>query len=71
MTTETIFECRSCAMCTPGLTDGTFLCSWGVWRRILGIDGPNAICPLCVGEPDCLDHLIEDGYEHACVEVGS
>ena len=67
MITETIFECRCCAMCTPGLSDGTFLCSWGKWRRILGIDGRDAICPTCQADPTALDHLVADGYDNACI----
>lgn len=66
----TIHECRCCDLFNRGMNDGTFGPDpKGVWRRIGNIDGRNAICPTCVAEEDCLDHLIADGYDHACIAV--
>ena len=67
MTVETIFECRCCGGHSVGYSDGTFVKL--DWRRIDNIDGPNAICADCVEQEECLDHLIEDGYENASIRV--
>ena len=66
----TIHECRSCGDPISGTSDGRFgYDQRGPWRRIIGIDGRDAICPHCVSEPDCLDHLIADGYDNAAIAV--
>lgn len=69
----TIFECRCCGKYCVGDTSGRFfpLNPGEVWRRIANIDGPDAICGDCAGDADCLDNLIEDGYEHASIVVNS
>lgn len=67
---DTIFECKCCGDAIGGTSDGRFgHDDRGPWRRIIGIDGPNAICPRCVGEEDALDHFISDGYDHVAIEV--
>ena len=67
---QTIFECRCCdrtITCRTGDDDTEFR-SRG-WKRIRGIDGPNAICPedIRVAELEGLQ-FGEDGYEDAFVE---
>ncbi len=72
MLNETIFECRCCGDAIRGLNDGTFFHdARGPWRRIGNIDGPNAICPVCVADPGCLDSKVEDGYENASILIDS
>ncbi len=62
-----IHECRCCDLFNRGLNDGSFGHDpKGPWRRIGNIDGRNAICPTCQADPEALDHLVHDGYEHAC-----
>ena len=68
--TYTIFECRCCDRSVQGTTDAKFATDHrGTWRRITNIDGPNAICPCCVVKLDCLESLIEDGYDHAAISI--
>lgn len=54
----TSFECRTCSELVDGWTDGAV--TERGWRSIEHIDGPNAICPDCVGKPDVLDGLRAD-----------
>lgn len=65
---ETLYTCRCCGDSIGGLYDGSFFHDHrGPWRRLAYVDGPNAICPECVSQPDSLDALIEDGYEHVSI----
>lgn len=58
----TSFQCRGCDNISQGCCDGTF--EQPGWRRIVGIDGPDAICPTCVSETHWVEYFFEDGYEH-------
>jgi hypothetical protein len=68
----TIFTCRCCPASVAGTTNGDVAATG--WRRIEGIDGPDAICPACVADPAVLDDLRADGYEpqigDACAVIG-
>lgn len=66
---ETLFTCRCCGESSRGLTDGTFFDPG--WGRIDRIDGPNAICPECIADPESLEGLKEDGFESAAVKLPS
>lgn len=61
---ETLFTCRCCARGGQGWTDGS-VCVPG-WHTIDHIDGPNAICPICIEEADPLASLRED-YPNAAI----
>lgn len=68
--TQTLFECRCCGRANWGTTDGKLAHDdRGPWRRLVNIDGPDAVCPACVGEPDVLDRFVTDGYENAAIAV--
>ena len=60
---ETIFSCRTCPAYTYGRNDGTF--AKPGWKRIKHIDGPNAICPLCLMNPDAALAELRDEYPNA------
>lgn len=66
---RTIHECRGCGTGTWGLTDGT--CLTPGWGRLENIDGPNALCPDCLGELPRLEEILADfradGYENVRV----
>lgn len=75
---DTIFQCRCCSRYANVriVEDRVTLEKVihvddrsGTWRDITNIDGPNSICHVCVSEPDCLDHLIEDGYDNASITI--
>lgn len=63
---STVFECRCCDRLTQGTNDGTMLQPG--WSRIEHIDGPDAICPYCIDDPNALDALHLDGYPDARVQ---
>ena len=54
----TTFSCRTCGVYVAGFTDGSV--TEPGWRDIDRIDGPNAICPECIADPEALDGLREE-----------
>lgn len=66
---STIFPCRCCEASAPGYNDGTILLAG--WSRILRIDGPDAICPRCINDPESLDSLREEYPDVAIAEARS
>ena len=62
MEVTTSFECRGCAACLPGTYFGPLERGCGV---ILNIDGPNHVCPDCLGNEDVLATYWLDGYINA------
>ena len=64
---ETTFGCIGCGLYVTGACDGT--CRDAGWRTVDNIDGPNHICPECVGLFDWNECLIEDGYENAAISI--
>lgn len=61
-----IYRCRCCSATTgdaPIVTSGPVLPGWGVIERI---DGPSAICPICVADPTALDGFLRE-YPNAAV----
>lgn len=64
----TIFECKCCGSCiTCRNDDDDVEFRSNSWKRLRGVDGPNAICPLCQVDIRAFDALKEDGYEDVCV----
>lgn len=55
---RTLFICRACDATTTGRTDSSF--DTPGWRRLDGLDGPDAICPRCVADPTALTWLRDD-----------
>lgn len=57
---ETIFECKCCDATTHGEAspDGPRKAGW---YTLIGIDGPNSVCPACrAGGDEVLEHMRED-----------